>query len=463
MTRDARQRVLYIQAGIHRSSERWLHHIKTFDHAWVTFILDDCHQDPLQVGALLAAWPDIRNARLLLVSWPLDARAALAEEDFQEVLLSVSVRLHEPKEHMIGQIVERIVKRNQLAQRDPGPLQPVISRCRGDLHILEFLVQAWQMLPPGTALWEVPEERILESVYVRYLGASREPYRRHIAAIAALSQFGIPVESSWLQDESAIAALRTDSFVERFSVVVYGVPLEFLQYFHSTPARYVVQAAYRKGVFHTSASDAYVLDRLANYIQYLPVNLFQVFVHLARGGHFDLQSALFADKTVIDALDRFVGLVRIPSAQWLYDFSRVLSQMWREEGNCAEAIERLLQTFKAQVSAGERQTLYRSFSGHLVLWWLETMRQLDPFLAEEMVTVLDWKLIGEQSRHVSVKSLERFFENARAAVVKAADVNIFCSGLGLKSLGERSHNVSLPRVTRFPGEQPPCGCEFGGS
>jgi hypothetical protein len=450
MARDARQRVFYIQAGIHRSSERWLYHIKTFDHDWVTFILDDCHQEPLQVGALLAAWPDIRNARILLVSWPLDARAAPAEEDFQEVLHSVSVRLSEPTPDIIGQIVEHIVKRNHLAQREPGPLNPVMSRCRGDLHILDFLVRAWQMLPTGTALCDVPEERILESVYVRYLGAARELYRRHVAAIAALSQFEIPVESRWLQDESAIAALRTDSFVERFSELVDGVPLEFLRYFHSTPARYVVQAAHRKGIFRTSASDEYVLDRLVNYIQYLPGNLFQVFVQLARGGHFDLQNALFADKTVIEAVDRFVGLVRMPSGQWLYDFSRVLSQIWRWQGeDSAKTTQRLLQTFKARVSADERLRLYLSSSLVSIHACLRTMRQLDPFLAREMVTALDWQLLGEQSRHVSVGLLERFFENAREADVSAADLNIFCSSLDLKGLGERFHDVSLARVRRF--------------
>jgi len=449
MARDARQRVFYIQAGVHRSSERWLHHIKTFDHPWVTFILDDCHQDPLQVGALVAAWPDIHNARLLLVSWPLGTCAALAEEAFQEVLASVSVRMGELTEDTIGQIIERIVKRNDLAQRDPGLLQPVIARCRGDLHILEFLIQAWQTLPPGTALWKVPEEAMLESVYARYLGGPREPYRRYIAAVAALSQFGIPVESRWMQDEAAVAVMRTDSFVERFSELVDGIPLEFLRYFHPTPARYVVQAAYQKGSLRAAALDVYVLDQLANYIQYLPANLFDVFIHLTRGGHLDLQNALFAHKTVIDAVDRFVGLVRIPSLQWLNDFRAILYTVWRWEGDSAKTTRQLLQTFKARVAMDERQRLYRSTSSlAFVTAWLGTMGQLDPFLAQEMLTALDWKRGGKWFRDLSVGGLAQFFEKARKAGVRAADLNVFCSNLDLKSLGEGYH-ASAAAVRNF--------------
>ncbi len=49
LSREARHAVFYVSANIDRSCERWLYHIKAFDHDWVTFILDDCHHAPEQV------------------------------------------------------------------------------------------------------------------------------------------------------------------------------------------------------------------------------------------------------------------------------------------------------------------------------------------------------------------------------------------------------------------------------
>lgn len=69
----------------------------------------------------------------------------------------------------------------------------MLDRCRGDLHILEFLVSAWLKNTASVALGEVPEADILEAVYTRYLGGDRERHRRHISAIAALSQFEYPL------------------------------------------------------------------------------------------------------------------------------------------------------------------------------------------------------------------------------------------------------------------------------
>lgn len=448
MARDVRQTIFYVQAGIHESTEL-LRHISAFDHNWVTFILDDCHRDPVQVLELLGAWSDIQNAQLLLVSWPFDASAGTTEEELRDILDAFSVSVSEPNKDMIGQIVERIVKRDHLANRDPGPLESIIARCRGDLHILEFLVRAWQTQPTGMALGDVPEASILNSVYARYVGADREPYCQHIAAIAALSQFEIPVESRWIQDETAIVALRTDAFVEHTTEPVEGVPMEYLRYFHSTPARYVVEAVHRKGILHTSTSDSYVVDRIANYIRSHPGNLFQVFVQLRRSGRVDLQKTFFADKSVIEAIDRFVGSVRVPpSAEWLLNFGMCLSQVWLLEGNSTETTQRLLQTFKARVRVDERRVLFRSLTLDFAREWSKIMWKIDPDLVSELVTALDWKTLGERSRHLRLVNLERIFDYASEVGVIPTNLNVFCSALDLNGLGERSPD-GLARVRRF--------------
>ncbi len=451
LSRDTRHGVFYIKAGIGRSCEGWLHHIMAFDHDWATFILDDCHQAPEQVRALLDAWPSVHRARLLLVSRPIDASSAgLPGEDFQEVVKAVKVPLEEPDDGMIGQIVARILKRDQLAQRDPGPLQPVLNRCRGDLHILEFLVGTWLKNTVGMALGEVPEAAILEAVYSRYLGGDREQHRQQIAMIAALYQFEIPVESRWLQDDSAVAALRADAFVERFTEEVEGVPLEFLRYFHSTPARYVVQAAFRRGILGASSPDGYVFDRLAGYVRSLPGNLFEVFSQLYRSKGDDLQSALFADKAAMEAVERFIGSVCIPpSAEWLGDFARLVYGVSRWEGKAGSVTEGLVQAFKQRVSKDERLALFRSLDVGLITVWLWTMRKIDSDLAGELKGVLDYEELGQRSRHVGLGRVKRFLDHARYAKVSPENLRAFSGGLDFKDLGERSRDVGLATVKNF--------------
>ena len=450
LSRDTRHAVFYVKAGIGRSCESWLHHIMAFDHDWVTFILDDCHQAPEQVRALLDAWPSVRKTRLLLVSRPVDAsQAGLPEEDFQEVLQAVRVRLEEPGEEMIGQVIARILEREHLKRRDPAPLQPVLDRCRGDLHILEFLVSAWLKSRAAIALGEVPEADILTAVYNRYLGGGRERYRLHIAAIAALSQFEIPVESCWLQDDSAVAALGEDAFVERFPKEVEGVPLEFLRYFHSTPARYVVEAAFRRGILRRS-SDDYTLDRLAGYVRSVPGNLFEVFSQLYRDERHDLRSALFADRSTMDAVERFIGSVCASvSAEWLAGFARLAYGVSQSEGEAGPVARRLVQAFKKRVGKDKRLALFRSLNLRLVTVWLWAMRKVDPDLEGELLGALDYMALGVRSGDVGLLTVKNFLQRARQAGVSTENRNAFYGGLDFRHLGLRSRGVGLATVKNF--------------
>jgi len=444
LSRDSRHAVFYIKAGIDRSCESWLHHIMAFDHDWVTFILDDCHQAPEQVRALLDARPSVRKTRLLLVSRPVDAsQAGLPGEDFQEVLQAVRVRLGEPGEEMIGQVIARILEREHLKRRDPGPLQPVLDRCRGDLHILEFLVSAWLKNTAQVALGEVPEAAILEAVYSRYLGCDRERYRQQIATIAAFSQFEIPVESRWLQNDSAVATLRADAFVERFTEEVEGVCLEFLSYFHSTPARYVVEASYRRGILGVRSSDDYTLDRLAGYIRSVPGNLFEVFHQLYLNERDDLRSLLFADRSVIEAVERFIASVRVPpSAEWLGNFARLVYGVSRWEGEIGTVSQRLVKAFNERVCKDERLALFRSLDLGLVALWLWTMPKVDSDLAREPLGVLDYVKLGHRSRDVGLGTVTRFLRLTRQAQVNPERINAFCAELDFKDLGQRSHGLA---------------------
>lgn len=451
LSSDTRHVVFYIKAGIGRSCESWLHHIMAFDHDWITFILDDCHQAPEQVGVLLDAWPSVRKARLLLVSRPMDASSAGPPgEDFQEGLDAVRVQLEEPDETMISQIVERILKRDQLGQRDPGSLQPVLDRCRGDLYILEFLVNAWLKNTAEVALGQVPEAAILEAVYSRYLGGDRERHRRHIAAVAALSQFEIPVESRWLQDESTIAALREDAFVERFAEEVEGVPIEFLRYFHSTPARYVVEAAFRRGILGARSSDEYTVDRLASYVRSLPGNLFKVFYQLHRNERDDLQSALFEEKSVTEAVERFIGSARIPpSAAWLDGFARLVYGVSQREGEAGPVARLLVQAFKNRVGKDKRLTLFRSLDLGLATVWFWTMRKIDPDLMSELHNALDYTELGMRSRAAGVGIVGDFLGHAHRTNVDPENLRAFCRALDFEDLGKRSRDAGLATLAQF--------------
>ena len=203
-------------------------------------------------------WYGVEHARLLLLSRPIDSvLAGPSEENFSDVSVPVEVE----DEKTIEGIITRLLLRQGAEGRDPGPLDKVLERCEGDLYLLEFLVGTWLKEPSGThALADVDEAKILDDVYIRYLRDADQ--RQNICSIAALSQFEIPVTSSWLGNLEELDSLKQNAFVESSVDSPLGAPVEFLQYFHSTPARYVVAATFHKGQLAVPSVDAFFLKKL---------------------------------------------------------------------------------------------------------------------------------------------------------------------------------------------------------
>lgn len=152
---------------------------------------------------------------------------------------------------------------------------------------------------------------------------------------------------------------------------------------------------------------------------------------------------------MIEAVDHFVGSVRVPpSAEWLLNFGHGLSQIWLLGSIYTETAQRLLQTFKARVPVDERIVLFRSLTLGLVREWSKIVKEMDPILVSELISALDWKALGESSRHLSLNRLEHFFDFASEVEVSPSNLNTFCSALDLKSMGEHS-SAGITRVGRF--------------
>ena len=448
LSHNSRQIVFYISARVHRSCNIWLSHIKAFDHDWVTYILDDCHQAPEQVNALLESWGEIRKSKLLIISWPLDSSLVGPEvENYQEILKAVRVDV-EPDKAFVGQIVEHIFKRKQLVPCKIGPLQLVVERCHGDLHILDFMVNAWLKQPTCVNLSDVPEESILEEVYSRYLGRDWERYWRDIVSIAVLSQFEISVESQWFQDE-VVTALRSNAFVERIVESVANVPQEYLRFFHSTPAKYLIKAAYQRGILRVSENN-YILQKLTSYVLFCPGNLFEVFLQLHRNGRDDLQTSLYSNKLVIEAFEGFVQTVQMPiSDTWFIDFCLLVYGCWKQDGGTGLFSKKLIRVFKDHFGYEDRHLLFRSLSIEVLFFCLWAICKIDLEFVPEVFGALDYTQLGKRSHLVSIRIISTFIQNALLAKVSKENLNDFFKGLDFKGIGERSRDKGIPTIKDF--------------
>ena len=448
---DVRRQVFFLDAGIGLGHEAWLHHIHACDYDWVTFILDDCHRAPSQVLALVDAWPEVRHARLILVSRPIDHGGDSIDNNFQEVLKEDCTEV-EADEETLGRIIERILRREHLAQRDPGPLDTVRDRCRGDLHILEFLVRAWQGQLPSTALGDVPDDAILDAVYARYLGGAQAPNRQHIAAVAALSEFEIPVVSRWLKDDAALSTIRLDSFVECFTELFEGIPAEFLRYFHSTPARYVVQAAHQRGMLAASSPDVFALGQLLDYVKCDPPNLFEMCAQLIRNAPGDLRATFFSNDRVIDAIEKFIGAApQGPSDVWLNGLFSIMRALWQSEGRSSGVMRRILHAWHRRFPIATRGALWASVSPRMLRQFTREFSRTDVLFANEVLDGFDYRDLGARSTDLSVRAINRFLERSSEAGLSTSKLEAFSNGLDYESLGERSHDLGPTGLMRFLG------------
>jgi energy-coupling factor transporter ATP-binding protein EcfA2 len=480
--------VFYISARVQPSYEKLLEHIHSMDHTHVTFIVDDCHTAIDAINELVVRLHGVQKSRVMLISRSIDPSVSgPVEESFFDNLSDRKINL-EPSEATVTAMIRAVMLRENVASRDPGPIERVLERCEGDIHLLEFLISAWLKDEYQRSLVEIPDESILEHVYRRYLSRSAHP--KYVCAIAALSVFEIPVESKWLRDRTIIAKICDDAFVESSVVAPMGIPTEMLQYFHSTPARLLIRAALKKGVIVAKSEDDFVMAKLNDYVATAPANFFDVAYQLYRNGRLDLRDDLVLKPDIVAMARRLIAGFQdtLPETFWAAFFGFVFS-VWRAENSVEQGFAcKLLDDFEDRFPRTERKRLYSIWQQSTFISYL-MMGPISPKLLDELIqdfefeslahrpettlhfvkTVLyrlhqarvdvqrlrnfceglDFEGLGSRSKGSGISSIRDFLQRCRQFGASKQNLNIFCKSLDFKSLGERSGQTGLANIRKF--------------
>ena len=236
--------VLYLSTDEKSTSEQWLEQIQRYDHLYALYIIDNCHNAIDETNAFIERQPEVRKAKILLLSrWVNPDLAGTTDENYFMIMQDEGIRLDiEVTEETIKAIINKLS--NSPDAKAIGDINRIFQKCEGDLHILNFYISAWQKNETASPLSDIREEEILDDVYNHYLKDST--CIDYTLAICALWQFEIPVESAWICEPASIDAIQEDGFIEGFTFDAYEHPVHFFKYFHSTPANYILKAAYKK-------------------------------------------------------------------------------------------------------------------------------------------------------------------------------------------------------------------------
>lgn len=481
--------VFYVSARVQPAYEKLLEHIHSIDHDFVTFIVDDCHAAIDEINELVARLHDIKRCRILFVSRSIDpASSGPGEESFLDALSGERIDL-EPTEAAIESVLLAVLKRDDIAPRDPGSIERILERCQGDLHLLEFLVSAWIREGQLRPLAEIADEEILEDVYRRYLARSAHP--EHVCAIAALSEYEIPIESRWLRDRAIIADLCEDAFVESIVVAPRGRPVEMLQFFHSTPARLVVRAALKRGIIAADSEADFLNKTLNDYVAMSPANFFDLPYQLYRNEGTALQGTLLSSPLALAEATRQISTFHtaLPDRFW-GSFFRFIFSVWRQEDSAAPSVadHLLRECFEKRFSVDERRQIYSLWQPPTIAWYV-TLEQINSALLreyfqdlqfaslarrqdmtvsfirmilyrahragvtaqrlQELCAALDFEAIGQRSRNIGMSAIRDFLQRCLQFGATKKNLRAFCRALDFKSLGEQSRKSGLANVRRF--------------
>lgn len=435
---DSQSAVFYLNAKDNARLVDWVRDMRPRDREHVTFIIDDCHRAVDAVNGLVSEWFRLQKSRLILVSRPLDERLATSDEtNYLSELSAESISLdHEHASTDFLELISAVVRQAGAAWRDPGPLDAVIRRCEGDLFILDYLVKAWLAHPETTALADVDINQIGESLYDRYVPRHTQ-YPSSILTIAALSQFEIDVESAFIGSSEVIDSIKENAFVESS-----GEMNERLRFFHSTPAKYLVE-----GKLGESAR-TYTLSELLRYAAWGPENLFDVFRQLAMNGEDELRSALLSDDRVQTAVTAFVA-----RGQALTDLQ--LRALFRFLEDCESLGRRSVTDFSlvAQVRRDIALAEWAHFIPHreltVITKYLRQVHVSGAVIPQVLVDAGGLRALGERvSATVTRVEVLRFLEIAKLAAVSSTGLKAFLGGVNLRSLGERSSAAGFNRLRK---------------
>jgi len=428
----------------------WIEQIRRFNHPHVLFIIDDCHVAIDAVNEFVEQFQTVERARLILISRIFDPdRGGISDENFLEILKPVTVSF-EINEDTLAYILKRLSRRKKIPKEGIGDLSVIIKRCEGDLHLLNFLVRAWTINKKKvSSLADVDEDLILEEVFRRYIKNSAKNIE-YIICIATLSQFEIPIEARWFDSEEIIDELQKDAWVDSFLTEVDGQPIHFLQYFHSTPAKLLLQACSKKGRLRSNM-DVFTFDFLKRYLSCQPINFFDLFLQLYRNERSDLQYALLDDGLPFQILLRMhndrVGLL---SNQWVFNLSRFIYAVWIWEGKKKQGkAYELLHTLLKASDDTYWSEMAKKLKLQVITACFNYLFRIDKNYIDRVIKNLNFNELGQQSSEVGLTTIVGFLEKTLKANVEKDRLNEFCTSLDFQELGKQSRNVGLSTISNF--------------
>ncbi|MBF0607203.1 MAG: hypothetical protein HQL61_06630 [Magnetococcales bacterium] len=159
-------------------------------------------------------------------------------------------------------------------------------------------------------LSDINEDTVLEDIYKRYLSEASANGRDVLLKIAALSQFEIPVVSGWIgRDPDLIEGIKKNAWIEDID---YNNNHHYIQYFHSTPAKYLLRAAEKERTLESKDSrfldiNSYTYECVWDYLQ-IASNYFNVFKKLGINKEDNLILKLVSTDGMLDLFKKNVNI-----------------------------------------------------------------------------------------------------------------------------------------------------------
>jgi len=448
LKRDVRQVVFYTSRRNPVAVGDLLVHIKSMDYPHATFIVDDCHLDVDAVNELASRRFEVDHARILFISREVDlALTGQFGESFFDQLRHSAIRLDLDEGSLRG--IALVLAGHGIASQAIEPLEPLLERCEGDIHLLRFLVGAWLDLDdPSVALADVSESCVHENVYRRYLARSR--HHEEICTLAALSQFEIAVESSWLGRQQVVEGIVSQGFADRLVQKRSGRSVELLQFFHATPARHVVRAAEARGILGRRNAHEFSADECTRYLLHTPSNFFAAAGQLARAAPPDIIETFLSDERLgVAGANIFAAWKSRPNPRLLAD-AMYLALRQRRLGT--EAAVRAAEALSAALR--ER---YGDATGHRLLGRTLAVPYLVHLLQLTGDTSWNWVLERVEVAHLAklariseIKLVSDFLRAAKRCGWPEQDLAAFMAALDVSELASRVGRAgSLSSLTNF--------------
>jgi hypothetical protein len=432
---------------------KWLKEMEQYDNTHTLFIIDNCHIAADSINDFIALWHRLKHAKVLLLSRHVNRELlGTADESYTDILEAETIHLNIDSE-IVLKIIDKLMNRIEIADRPIGDANQILEKCAGDLHVLNFYVDAWLKNPDSSIpLCAIEEESVLDNIYRSYIVAN--PNSSLALRIAALSQFEIKVEANWFDEEerNKLQDTQITGTIETSYDEILGKNICFIQYFHSTPAAYLIKAADQKDELNRQSPDQYIFDQLKTYLSYKPLNFFEVLFQLHINDRDDLQVELYEQTEAIARAREFLDEIKdhlLVDESLFIGFVRFLSGV--SNWNFAQANE-LFEYIRSSII----QRVWTNFmisASWKHLYFLRLLTKFDNVFILHLFDSLNFKTHGERFKReqVHLATVRTFLELTRQVGVRVSDMQEFCTALDFKALGERtkSSQVGLATVMRF--------------